>query len=71
MKRSILSVLLVTIQAGKMGYALAEEFAGRGAEVVLVSGPVSFGCEASVHSPDQRRISCPNVYPGDGKCRLL
>jgi len=27
--------------SGKMGYALAEEMAGRGAEVILVSGPVS------------------------------
>lgn len=27
--------------SGKMGYAIAEEFAGRGAEVILVSGPVS------------------------------
>ncbi len=27
--------------SGKMGYALAEEFASRGAEVTLVSGPVS------------------------------
>lgn len=27
--------------SGKMGYALADEFASRGAEVVLVSGPVS------------------------------
>ncbi|MFH1119230.1 MAG: bifunctional phosphopantothenoylcysteine decarboxylase/phosphopantothenate--cysteine ligase CoaBC [Bacteroidota bacterium] len=27
--------------SGKMGYALAEEFASRGAEVILVSGPVS------------------------------
>ncbi len=28
--------------SGKMGYALAEEFASRGADVELVSGPVSF-----------------------------
>lgn len=27
--------------SGKMGFALAEEFAGRGAEVVLVAGPVA------------------------------
>lgn len=35
--------------SGKMGYSLAEECAGRGAEVVLVSGPVAISTE------------CPNV----------
>lgn len=30
--------------SGKMGYAIAEECAARGAEVVLVSGPVSLSC---------------------------
>ena len=30
---------------GKMGYALAEECAGRGAEVVLISGPVNLSCK--------------------------
>ncbi len=30
--------------SGKMGYAIAEEFASRGAEVVLVSGPVAITC---------------------------
>lgn len=39
--------------SGKMGYALAEEFAGRGAEVVLVSGPVSL----AVKHPSIRRIN--------------
>lgn len=29
---------------GKMGYALAEECAGRGAEVILISGPVNLSC---------------------------
>jgi len=29
--------------SGKMGYAVAEELSGRGAEVTLVSGPVNFG----------------------------
>ena len=29
--------------SGKMGYAVAEELFGRGAEVTLVSGPVNFG----------------------------
>lgn len=30
---------------GKMGYALAEECAGRGAEVILISGPVNLSCK--------------------------
>lgn len=38
--------------SGKMGFALAEEFAGRGAEVTLVAGPVSL---QTVH-PAIRRI---------------
>ena len=33
--------------SGKMGYAIAEEFSSRGAEVVLVSGPVSIRCQDS------------------------
>ena len=38
--------------SGKMGYALAEECANRGAEVVLVSGPVTL----QTHHPLIRRI---------------
>lgn len=38
--------------SGKMGFALAEEFAARGAEVTLVSGPVNL----SVNHPNIRRI---------------
>ena len=38
--------------SGKMGFALAEECAERGAEVVLVSGPVTL----DVHHPNIRRI---------------
>lgn len=38
--------------SGKMGYALAEACANRGAEVVLVSGPVSL----STHHPAIKRI---------------
>jgi phosphopantothenoylcysteine decarboxylase/phosphopantothenate--cysteine ligase len=38
--------------SGKMGYALAEELADRGAEVVLVSGPTSL----SLSRPDVRRV---------------
>ena len=37
---------------GKMGYALAEELAGRGADVTLVSGPVNL----SVKNPSIRRV---------------
>lgn len=39
--------------SGKMGFALAEEFAERGAEVILVAGPVSL----SVRHPNIRRIN--------------
>ena len=38
--------------SGKMGFALAEELAGRGAEVVLVAGPV----DLSVRHPAIRRL---------------
>ena len=38
--------------SGKMGYALAEECAKRGAEVVLISGPV----ELTLQSPSVQRI---------------
>ena len=38
--------------SGKMGYALAEECAKRGAEVILVSGPVQMECK----HPNIRRI---------------
>lgn len=38
--------------SGKMGYAIASEFASRGAEVVLVSGPTSLSVPAGV-----RRVS--------------
>lgn len=38
--------------SGKMGYALAEECANRGAEVILVSGPVQMQCK----HPNIRRI---------------
>ena len=38
--------------SGKMGYALAEACANRGAEVILVSGPVSL----STHHPSIKRI---------------
>lgn len=46
--------------SGKMGFALAEECARRGAEVTLIAGPVSMTC-----SPDIKRIdveSCEEMY---------
>ena len=46
--------------SGKMGFALAEECAKRGAEVTLITGPVSLQC-----SPDIYRIdveSCEEMY---------
>lgn len=55
--------------SGKMGYALAEECAARGAEVTLVSGPVSL----SVHNPAVKLVrvesaremlaACEEVFP--------
>lgn len=48
--------------SGKMGFALAEECARRGADVVLVSGPVSL---ATPPYPNIRRIdveSCEEMY---------
>ena len=39
--------------SGKMGFALAEEFASRGADVTVVAGPVSLQCEnGSIHRID-------------------
>ncbi len=35
--------------SGKMGFAIAEECARRGAEVTLISGPVSITCNNSIH----------------------
>ena len=46
--------------SGKMGFALAEECARRGAEVTLIAGPVSMSC-----SPGIKRIdveSCEEMY---------
>lgn len=41
--------------SGKMGFALAEELAGRGAEVILVSGPVAL-------KPKNKNIKLVSVY---------
>lgn len=34
---------------GKMGYAIAEEFASQGAEVTLISGPVNLSCSSKIN----------------------
>ncbi|MCM1319524.1 MAG: bifunctional phosphopantothenoylcysteine decarboxylase/phosphopantothenate--cysteine ligase CoaBC [Muribaculaceae bacterium] len=54
--------------SGKMGYALAAEAATRGAEVVLVSGPVSLPCPAGVRrvkvtSAMQMLEACKEHFP--------
>ncbi len=55
--------------SGKMGYALAEELAGRGAEVVLVSGPVGIKTLnpsirlISVRTAAEMAKACFEVFP--------
>ena len=46
--------------SGKMGFALAEECAQRGAEVTLVAGPVSLKCSETIHRIDVE--SCEEMY---------
>lgn len=46
--------------SGKMGFALAEECSRRGAQVVLVAGPVSLTCSDSIHRVDVE--SCKEMY---------
>ena len=46
--------------SGKMGFALAEECAQRGAEVTLVAGPVSMECSQAIHRIDVE--SCEEMY---------
>ena len=46
--------------SGKMGFALAEECARRGAEVTLVAGPVSLSCSTTIHRIDVE--SCEEMY---------
>lgn len=46
--------------SGKMGFALAEECAHRGAEVTLIAGPVSMSCSANIHRIDVE--SCEEMY---------
>ncbi len=44
--------------SGKMGFALAEELAGRGARVTLVTGPVAMKCS----NPDVERIDVESCH---------
>jgi phosphopantothenoylcysteine decarboxylase/phosphopantothenate--cysteine ligase len=46
--------------SGKMGFALAEECAHRGAEVTLIAGPVSIPCSSHIHRIDVE--SCEQMY---------
>ena len=51
--------------SGKMGFALAEECARRGAEVTLIAGPVAISLAASSSSLSIKRIdveSCEEMY---------
>ncbi len=55
--------------SGKMGYAIAEEAARRGAEVTIVSGPVSITASTpninviKVESAREMYDQCVNIYP--------
>ncbi|KAF0203536.1 MAG: phosphopantothenoylcysteine decarboxylase/phosphopantothenate--cysteine [Bacteroidetes bacterium] len=55
--------------SGKMGYAIAQEAANRGAEVILVSGPVELQANhpnikiIRVNSADQMAEECFNAFP--------
>lgn len=55
--------------SGKMGYAIAEEAARRGAEVTIVSGPVSITTSSpniniiKVESAREMYDQCVNIYP--------
>lgn len=46
--------------SGKMGFAIAEECARRGAEVTLITGPVALQCSSSIHRWDVE--SCAEMY---------
>ena len=46
--------------SGKMGFAIAEECARRGAEVTLISGPVSIQCSNEIRRIDVE--SCQEMY---------
>jgi len=40
---------IANYSTGKMGYALAEEASARGADVILISGPVSLTCSSKIN----------------------
>lgn len=46
--------------SGKMGFALAEECARRGANVTLIAGPVALKCSKTIHRIDVE--SCQQMY---------
>lgn len=56
--------------SGKMGYAIAEQLAGQGADVILVSGPVAISTLNSkikvlkVESADEMFTECMAHFPG-------
>ena len=52
--------LIGNYSSGKMGFALAEECARRGAEVTLIAGPVSLQCSPQIHRIDVE--SCEQMY---------
>jgi len=55
--------------SGKMGYAIAEELSKRGAEVLIISGPVSVNCTNSaikvyyVETAEQMYQACIKHFP--------
>lgn len=51
---------IANASSGKMGYAIAEELARRGARVTLVSGPVTLGAPAGVERIDV--VSAEQMY---------
>ena len=60
--------LLVIISSGKMGYALAHELKRHGAEVLLISGPVSLNPPEGVSivkvtTADEMYDACVENYP--------
>lgn len=46
--------------SGKMGFAIAEECARRGAQVTLLAGPVSLTCSSTIHRIDVE--SCEEMF---------
>lgn len=52
--------------SGKMGFALAEECARRGAEVTLIAGPVALSCSDRIKRIDVE--SCEEMYGAATEC---